>query len=205
MNIDKNEIISISKIHPSKVWNIYLYGSRVYGTSDVNSDYDIMITGGSTLETQEIYAATPSRQYNIHIHVPNKFEDDLRKHDIHTLECIWAPDFAKIQIKKDYNTEFNIDKVVLKKKLFTQSHDSWVKGCRKIKETDIYRGAKSIYHSLRILMFGIQISKNGRIINFEDGNSLYSEIMAADEYTWDYYKGKYLPLKKELEKRFRDS
>jgi len=203
--LDKDEIIVASKVHPARVSNIYLYGSRVYGTNDIDSDYDILLIGSSLLESQELYIATPAHKYNIHIHVPSRFEDDLRKHDIHALECIWAPEYAQIQVKRDYASEFKLDRMLMKKRLFGQSHDSWVKACHKIKETDMYRGAKGIYHSLRILMFGIQIAKHGKIVDFTEGNSLYNEIMSADEYTWDYYKNKYLPIKKDLENKLREA
>jgi len=165
--INKEEIIDFVKIHPSRISNIYLYGSRVYGTAIKESDYDIIVLGSYSQEKQELICLSPdNKRYNIHICVPNKFEDDLRAHDIHCLECIWAPEFAKLQIKKDYGKDFVINHHTLKLKLLSQSHDSWQKAKFKLKTSDTYRGLKSLYHSLRILKFGCQILNNGCIINF---------------------------------------
>jgi predicted nucleotidyltransferase len=202
--INKDEIISISRIRPAFVSNIYLYGSRVYGTATEQSDYDILMTGSNSVETQEIFSSTPTGNYNVHICVPNKFEDDLRKHDIHALECIFAPDFARIQIKKDYASTFVINKDKLKCKLLSQSSEAWHKGQRRILDADIYRGAKSIYHSLRILMFGIQMAKSGKITDFKESNYLYNGIVESDQYKWNYYKDNYLPLRRKLEQEFKD-
>jgi len=199
MNASIEEIVELSKLHPIKVRNIYLYGSRVYGNCREDSDFDIMLIGCSLLETQEIC----NDKYNVHIHVPSKFEDDLRKHDIHALECIWAPDFAKLQIKRDYTNEFVLNKNRLKVMLLSQSYNAWNKGKMRIKDTDIYRGTKSIYHSLRILLFGIQIAKHGKIVDFSESNKLHDEILGSNQFEWSYFKDKYFSYKKELEENFK--
>jgi len=198
ISFNADEIISLCNIRPFKVNNIFLYGSRVYGTAHSDSDYDLLVVGGNLLERQELHKG----KFNIHIIIPTKFEENLRGHDVHMLECIWAPDFAIILNKRNFLKEFTLDKKKLKKKLLSQSHQSWMNGKRKIIETDLHRGSKSIWHSIRILQFGIQIVKHGRINDFQEANKLYTEIVDADEYRWNYYRDKYLPYKKELEDIF---
>jgi hypothetical protein len=85
----------------------------------------------------------------------------------------------------------------------SQSYDAWNKGKLRIKDTDIYRGTKSIYHALRILLFGIQIAKHGKIVDFSESNSLHDEIVGADQFEWSYFKDKYFNYKKELEESFK--
>ena len=130
IDIDKEEIIDIIDIDKRRVKNIYLYGSRVYGNYSISSDYDILVTACSMIANKEIY----EDKYNIHITTPDIFEDRLRKHDIHCLECIYAPIDAKIQIKKDYLIDFEINPCKLKKMLFSQSTAAWHKARRKIEE-----------------------------------------------------------------------
>ena len=197
--IDIEEIIGLTKLHPLKVRNIYLFGSRVYGTNKSNSDYDVLVTASNLLDKQQI----SNDKYNIHIHVPSVFEDDLRDHDIISLECIWAPSFAQLQVKKDYAKDFILDKNKLKAKLLTQSHDAWYKAKMALNESDVLRGHKRLGHSFRILVFGIQIMRYGRIVDFSANNNLYNEISNSNEYEWDYFKDKYLPLKKKLEEEFK--
>jgi predicted nucleotidyltransferase len=51
--ITKEEIIKASGIHPARILNIYLFGSRVYGNASDNSDWDvIMIAKTSSSETE---------------------------------------------------------------------------------------------------------------------------------------------------------
>ena len=196
-DIDTQEIINLSGIHPLKVKNIYIYGSQIYGTNRPDSDYDVIMVAGNLLEHQEI----KSEKYNIHIHTHDKFKRELLNHDIHNLECIFAPDWAKLQEKENYNFALNKDK--LKKTLLSQSHNSWHKAKMKFLEGDAYNGNKSGFHALRILMFGIQVAEYGKIINYSAANDLFYEIDNSNFYDWDQFKNKYLDYKKELENTFK--
>lgn len=195
----KDEIIALTKLHPLKVRNIYLFGSRVYGTNKDTSDYDVLVVAANLIAKDQIF----TDKYNVHIHVPSVFEDDLREHDIISLECIWAPDSAKLQIKKDYSKDFVLNKVQLKSKILTQSHDTWHKAKMALNESDVLRGKKRVGHSLRILLFGLQILRNGKIIDYKEANKLYNEILETDQYDWDYFREKYLSIKKELEENLK--
>lgn len=191
------EIIKETNLHPLKIKNIFIYGSRCYGTNREDSDYDFLVVANNLLEASEI----KGQKYNIHIHTPDKFKRALQYHDIHALECIYAPDWAKLQIKEEY--PFKLDKLRLKKSLLNSSHNSWTKAKMKLNECDIYSGTKSAFHSLRILIFGIQIAEHGRIIDFSEANYLWKKIDACEELEWDSFKEEYLPLKIELEKKFK--
>jgi hypothetical protein len=55
--------------------------------------------------------------------------------------------------------------------------NSFAKAGKKLDvEKEHYKGKKSLFHSLRILMFGIQIAKAGRITNYGEANDLWKEI-----------------------------
>src|ERR1022692_2128612 len=96
--ITPDEILKITKFHPLKVKNIYLYGSRVYGTASNQSDYDLIVVANSMIESVEI----KHDDLNIHIHTPDKFRRDLFDLDMHNLECIFGPYRARIQEKVKY-------------------------------------------------------------------------------------------------------
>lgn len=62
-------------------------------------------------------------------------------------------------------------------------------------------GTKSLWHSLRILMFGIQIAKHGKIIDWQEANK-YSDDIKYNP-SWEYLKHQYQPIKNELASEFR--
>jgi predicted nucleotidyltransferase len=196
------EIIEQAGIHPLKTRNIYLYGSRIYGTNRVDSDYDIILIGAALVEHKELEAKINDARLNIHIITPDKFKRDLESHNIMNLECFFSPEWAKIQEKE--NLKFTLNKKKLAKNIIAQSFNSWQGGKFKLNEGDIYRGLKSVFHSLKMLIFAIQIMENGKIVDFTAANYLYEEINKCDEIEWEYFREKYLPFKIELEKKLKN-
>jgi predicted nucleotidyltransferase len=198
MNLDLKEIIEISGIHPLKVRNVYVFGSRVYGYNRESSDFDIILVAPNLEKHKEIRG----EKYNIHIVTPDSFKDELfRNHKITYLECIFAPDWAKLQEKEKYDLSFNKDKV--KKEILAQSYSTWRNAKQKMIEGDILRGTKSAFHALKILKFGIQILNHGKIVNFSECNDLYNEFENKNYYEWYQIKEDYLDFKKELENQLK--
>lgn len=195
------DVIKASGVHPLKVRNVYLYGSRIYGTAREGSDYDIIMIAGHLLEHEEKRATVNGVLLNIHIITPDKFLADLKMHNIMNLECLFAPDWARLQEKVVLPVEINIKKLI--KNNLAQSYSSWQGGKMKIQKYDFHRGLKSIFHSIRMLMFANQIAEHGKIVDFSVANHLYSEIVDCDEIEWDYFREKYLPLKIELENNLK--
>lgn len=195
----KEEIIAFTELHPSKIRNIYIYGSRVYGTNTVNSDTDVIVTACSMHVNYEMNNGT----YNVHITTPDSFEDQLRQHDIHCLECIYAPKDAQILITNNYADNFKIHVPQLKKMLLSQSAWAWSKAQRRIEKGNIIGGAKSLFHSLRILKFGIQILRHKKIVDFKEANYLWEDINGFEGIEWEEYHQKWISTKKQLMKQFR--
>ena len=194
-----NRMFELTNLHPLKVRNIYVFGSRVYGTHKEESDYDLLVTACGLLAHTEI----KDPEYNIHIVTPDKFEADLKAHDIHNLECIYAPDWAKVQIKTPYEDKFKLDLGRLQRYVHNQSFNSWGKGKVNIYDDNTDYGLKSMFHSLRMLMFANQIALHGKIINFSEANYLHKEIFESNETEWDYFRNKYLPFKVYLENQLK--
>jgi predicted nucleotidyltransferase len=203
----KEEIIDIIKFHPLKVRNIYLFGSQVYGNQREDSDYDFIVVACSMLEKQEIR----HEKLNIHIHTPDIFLEGLKEYQMQYLECIYAPEFAKIQekmVQPDKN--FSLKLEMLKYKAMGQSFNAFHKAKERIIDGETYRGVKSLWHSIRILDFFKQIIENGKIIDFSSSNIYWNMILEDFEShgdggddDWDFYKGKYLPIKIGLENFFK--
>jgi len=200
-NFSTQEIKDIVGLPEWKILNIYMYGSRVYGTCHRDSDFDFLVIANSLDREREIR----NDRYNIHIYTSDKFQDDLRKFRMVNLECFFAPSFAKIQERVDFSKDFCFDCFKIKKSILKQSHDSWMKSKVKFLEMDLERGNKSLFHSLRILLFGIQLIENGKIVDFSEANYYLEEIENMQEYKWNVFKKKFLPLKKDLERILMES
>ena len=202
MNLDFliDEIKAMTGIHESRIRNIYLYGSRVYGTNKPNSDYDFLVVGNSLDREREI----KHPKYNVHMNTTDKFQDDLWNYDITTLECIFAPPFARLQETIDYRNMITLDPRKVKVRMLDQSHNAWVKAKMKFRERDISRGQKCVWNSLKMLIFGLQMIESGTIYDFSGANDYWHEIRDSHKTKWDYFRETYLPLKRDLENILMD-
>lgn len=99
-------------------------------------------------------------------------------------------------------TMFDFDKWKVRQQFSTTASNSWAKAHKKMtveKDLDMYRGQKSLFHSLRILMFANQVCRFGYITDFHEARDLWYEIYdPLNKSTWEDYKAKYKPLYNKL-------
>lgn len=185
--MDISKIITASGLHPSRVFNIYLFGSRIYGTSTPNSDWDVVIVANNSIEAIEIKAG----ELNIHIFTPDKFQKDLDWHMPKNLECYLAPHWAILKEDKKFQLKLDLNK--LRHSASHVSSNSWLKAKKKLLIADEYNiGIKSLFHSIRIPMFATQIANTRKIEDFSCANFIWDKLKSKD-WTWE-----------ELDLEFRD-
>lgn len=174
------------------------YGSRVYKTHEELSDFDFIAIIKSTTRTVNGIEKTYNKT-NIHIYDKENFQTKLNEHKIFALESYFHHD----QLIKD-EFEFKLDLNLLRKEISSVSSNSFVKAKKKIEvESDYYIGWKSLFHSLRIIMFGIQIAETGKIYDFSQANNYWLDIVREKCYGWKPLQEKYKPIKNELLTKFR--
>jgi predicted nucleotidyltransferase len=175
-NIDT--IIKTSGIHPSRVFNIYIFGSQVYGTANKDSDWDIIMVANNSVDSTEIRRGL----FNIHVYTPDKFKADLDWHRINNLECIFAPDWAILKETINYRKDFKLNIPKIRHATSHISSNSWVKSKKKLTVADEYHtGIKSLFHSIRIPMFATQIVNTGGIFDFSCANFIWDKLIFNDK------------------------
>lgn len=183
---------------PEPVIKLYPYGSRVYGTFNPLSDIDAI----AVVESDEEFKYSVNKELgDVTVYSKPLFLKVLHEqHHISLLECIYLEDDEEWK-------DFELDLSKLRRAVSSVASNSFVKCKKKMRKNSKdfapYIGKKSIFHSLRILMFGIQIAKHGRIIDYTEANYLYDEIMEMDSVKWGDYKERYQPLFNELKSEFR--
>lgn len=195
-----DQISGLCQIDPSEIYEIYPYGSRVYGTHSESSDYDFIVvyTGDYTKESQQ-YNSHDGR-YSAHTYSLSKWNELVVAHKIFALECLFLND--------SYRTvPFTLNNPTLRVEISSKSSNSWVKCKKKLEvENDYLTGIKSIFHAFRMPMFGIQIAKYGKIVDYSEANSLwFSEFkpMLTERPSWSEIKSVYQPRHNALMTSFR--
>lgn len=168
------------KVDVKDVIGLYLYGSRVYGTNTEKSDYDyIAVTKRGESDFQIINTES---NCNITVYRDFHFVYLLENHEISALECYFLP--GNFRLIDDFKHDLMIDNVKLRHAISAKSSNSWVKCKKKLtveKDYDPYIAKKSLFHSLRIAMFGKQIAEAGKIYDYSEANSLLAEIMSLPD------------------------
>ena len=195
------DIISRLGLYPLKVKNIYMFGSRMYGTANENSDYDFLVVANSTVEAIEHRLD----EWNIHVHTPDKFRSELFDLNIRNLECLFAPNFAKLQEKVQYaDANFKIVSANMVYKGLAQAYNDFHKAKVKLEQFEYKQFKKCIFHSCRKLDFSTQILKFGKIKDYTTCNYIWDMLLSETSLDWEHYKARYLPIKIEFEERLKD-
>lgn len=173
------------------------FGSRVYGTHRETSDYDFI---GIIPDNRMKDTGTEYRMEKLNVHMFNgyHFKKNMLKHKIEALEAFFHSEFEINRFK------FELDLVNLRHEISSKSSHSFVKAKKKIiVEKEYHLGWKSLFHSLRILNFGIQVAKNSKISDYSAANKYWEEINSDKCIDWDILKEKYQPVFNELASEFR--
>lgn len=190
-----SDIIAAAQIHPKKVKGCYVFGSRVYQSASEYSDWDIILIANSPSYEVEIR----SGDLNIHIITPDLALKYAKDNHIKAIELICAPEWAKLM---EFDFKFVYKEDSFRHNISHTVSNSWVKAKKKIQQGDYYIGIKSLFHSLRIVDFGIQFSSS-RKIDFTSSNWIWDEINVDLEFQWEDLFTKYKPLLNERLSDFR--
>lgn len=172
---------------------IYPYGSRVYGCAHEDSDYDFM----AVADSQDLELDYTFEQDDVSIHVVSEvlFIKKVKDCHISYLECIFQREDSK------YREHFEVNLEGLRRNISGISSNSFVKCKKKLAIGEDYIGRKSMFHSIRILMFGIQIAKYGRIVDYGCANHYLGTVMALHD--WNSIKAFFQPIYNSLKSEFK--
>lgn len=195
-----DQVSGLCDIAPEDIFEIYPYGSRVYGTNSESSDYDFIVVYCGDYEKDGQQYDSHDGRYSAHTYSVEKWNEHLSSHKIFALEC----SFLEGPYKK---MPVSIDKSVLRVEISSKTSNSWVKCKKKLEvENDYLTGIKSIFHAFRMPMFGMQIAKHGRVVEYSEANQLWFEEfkpMLMERPSWGQIKEIYQPRHNALMTEFR--
>lgn len=188
---------------PSNAYACYQYGSRVYGTEQPHSDWDYIL-----ISDQENVGEMIQGIVNVTCMTPSHFQKMLDQHHVSALECLFLAE--KFVVKApELPWDFNLDLVKLRHSFSEKSSQSFVKAKKKFispydwAKEERERGKKSLFHSFRILTFGIQIAANKKITDYSAANHIFEEIMTNPANDWEDYRQRWKPEFNKLATEFK--
>lgn len=158
------------------------YGSITYGTYNERSDIDIL------------RIVENNSNPDFHIYTRDEYQKALDDHEVVPIETYF---FAQKHFG-NFDFEFKLNKWKLRQVFSATTSNSWVKCKKKLADGEFYIGKKSLFHSLRILMFANALANHGMIyLNMPVLYQLHRDIMHLDnnwEILCDRYKDSYNSL-----------
>jgi predicted nucleotidyltransferase len=194
------ELIKNTGIEKENVIAIYRYGSHVYGTAGKSSDEDYIVITRDQLDITEQKA----EYIDVTIYSRGQFVKQIEEHEISALECLFLPEEHVIYQTEQF--EVKIDRAKLRRSLAQKASNSFVKAKKKLTIEADYNlriAWKSLFHSLRIPMFGVQLAKDGKISDYACANHYLAEIEALNETAWEPLKEKYQPIFNAVSSEFK--
>lgn len=184
-----------------KILDKYLYGSRLYGTNREDSDWDYIAV---VLEYPETGSLLEKGDKTYTLYSIEDHAKAMLNHDVAIIESMY--------LNNKIPNFFRLDKGKLRESFSTVSNHSWVKGYKKLTvhfDYDKLAGIKSIFHSIRITDYGIQLADQGRIYKKDKYNYIMKDLYAlAEKYErdelWGIIESKYKKLWKDLRHEFKN-
>ena len=186
----------------AKIHAIYQYGSTIYGRTDEHSDIDLMIVYETT---EHKNFEDEKRNFSIEILSPNEFKKTIVDHEVCVLTKLYLPKkfiLKETQELEDFRKNFIIDLKYLERESVSRCITLELASRDKFNENKRL-SLKKLVHSIRSILFALQIYKEGKIVDYECGNKFYDDIfdnMSSESWN-DYakfYFDLFVPLKKEL-------
>ena len=184
--------------------NIYHYGSFVYGTfKEGVSDKDyIVIVPDEYKDFDLAQFEQNNNQYSIY--TKSTWQHKLDNNDVDAIETYFLPEKYKVKETECFKANINPEKI--RENFSRVASNSFVKCKKKLTVEKDYNprvGKKSLWHSLRIIDFGTQILKTGRIYNYESMNHLHDDIVNSQRNDWEFFKEKYQSIYNAMKTNFR--
>ena len=173
-----------------------MHGSHVYGTNKSTSDVDLIIITKDD-QTFENRTFQDDKTYDCAFYTVSEFSDMAQRNHIDVVESLYAPE--KYKLKEHVEIPFILDPEKIRRQFSATASNSWSKAFKKLADTEDYNpyiGKKSLFHSLRIYTFGIQLLRDGEI-DFSSANHLYEPIMNSDNLK------EFQPLRNSLRSEFK--
>lgn len=93
------------------------------------------------------------------------------------LTCLWLPPQHVWRQTVDFASYFHLDLSVLRNPVSTISSKAFGYATICFREGHTHKAKKNLIHSIRYLLYGIQIAERGRIDDFSDGNEYYYALV----------------------------
>jgi hypothetical protein len=197
------EICRAFNLNEQEVVNVYVYGSRIYGTHTADSDHDYIVVFKAAMlpsgAFKENAKSSVDRKIQIIPYSRGGFKAGLEQFDISCIECLYLPSEMVIQKKWPFKLE-KANSKEFAEKIISKVSASWHSAGMALQDGHYYHAKKGYYHAIRIADFALQLKdSNFTNIDFSTAKIYWNEISnVKDEELKHYVKHKMYGLRDQM-------
>lgn len=165
------KVANTLRIGTDDIKNLYIYGSELYGTNHIQSDFDLI----AVINTNEPHQNIVSDEFNIQVYSEQQFKTDLQLNNFPAIEMKFVPSWAVI--KESFELDVNIKKPLLKDHGIKSALENLNEAKASASNMGLkYLVKKRLFHAYRKLLFVEQLLKFGKINDFNAADSFRGEL-----------------------------
>lgn len=184
-------------VTPSSIQFATIQGSRLYGVDTNNSDWDITVISSDINGYRFVEFSYGDIDYDVNLYSPSEFQSRINRHEMKELEILYYPQEAVLLQTIEFNTQINRTQLI--DMVRKESDELWNRAKFALDSAqDGYQPLKTIWHSIRFLIFAEQILRFGDIRNLSAANILREPIVNSNRVDFDYFNFNYGALREEM-------
>jgi hypothetical protein len=178
-------LFSVWRLRDADALNIYLVGSRLWGTATDASDFDLVVVATdrafTAMGADVLHGHSGTLDVLLLSHAA--FVRRIREHDVGTLICCYLP--ATHVWRERAGVRPTLSRPALVGATLSSSDKSW-RRARKDAEGrgELGRAAKVLCHALRLRTLALQLARHGEVLDFAMESTL-GPAAAACARRWD--------------------
>ena len=177
--MDLAGLLKLLRAPAPEVSAVFRVGSRVYGTASPASDEDFVAVLSRAGARQDLLFA---EGINVIVHDRSSFQRALERQSVLVLECFFAPREHRLhETGPVFCWSYDAEKLAAA--ALTTSDKDFHKAER-IFDDEPDAARKKLFHSLRVLLFALEIARTRRLADFTMAAPLWRAIAAHPASDW---------------------
>ena len=186
---DLDEVFTKLSVKRKDVVNVYLIGSRMWGTATHTSDYDIyVVTKGATEARNSHFRLPPGLEVDAVVVGASYFQQRLDFGKLKELSCIWAPEACQLLCTRTFApASGKVDPKALSSSLAEGYAKDWTRARKLIEGGNLVAGKKVILHCVRAHLLAVEIVEQGKIVDYETAADVVEWLHGVYSKQWQTY------------------
>jgi predicted nucleotidyltransferase len=174
--VSAEQLIQQLNLDDNRVVNIYQFGSRVYGTSNDKSDYDVSIVLDGSFPNKK-NTLKYDNDFDVNFYSRAEFLQKMDEHYMNILEHLYLPQQYILLHRHDFANDMKLDLKKLAKAVPDTVQECMTNAKTLFNQNQMLKGKKKAFHAIRFIMLATQLAEHGRITDYTVANEEFSKLM----------------------------